>query len=175
MTPDPFTASQVYGDVAQWIRSLDNTQYPGAATLPIWLAEWFSHPSESIKTPDATYDNALKVYTMIQFIKAGGSVALSWNNTGDGWADQGLWTSPCPGGGQPQPWYYMYKDLKTFFGQGTKVYRTSLSDPVSAEVLVSAAKLLLLNKTDHPITLSVNATTFSLTPYQVSIKDFTLS
>jgi len=101
---DPFTASEKFADITHWIRSLNNDIYPGAATLPIWWAEWSAWPYTNLA--DDNYNNAIKSYAMIMFLEAGGSVALSWGGLGDGTASKGLWTTTATGGGQPLPWYY---------------------------------------------------------------------
>jgi hypothetical protein len=164
----PFDAADIFADTIKWIRSLNPKLYPGSTTLPIWLAEWYSWTETS--GTSVTEDNALKAYTMMQFIQAGGGVTLSWNNFGNGASDFGLWTSTQKaGGGQPRPWYFTYQSLMTDFGSGTTLYKTSVSDPASIGALVSNKKLMLVNKTANNITVSVNGKTITLTPYQVSI------
>ena len=80
---DPFTASQKFADVTNWIHQL-NTAYPGsfpdAATMPVWWAEWYASPLSNY-TQD--YNNAVKSYAMSQLLKAGGAVALAWGEQGD--------------------------------------------------------------------------------------------
>ncbi|HLG78779.1 MAG TPA: hypothetical protein VKX46_20375 [Ktedonobacteraceae bacterium] len=168
---DPFTVSEIFGDVVTWIRSLDDSLYPGAKTLPIWFAEWFASPH--LDTSGEDYDNAVKTYAMIKFIKAGGATALSWNNVGDNWADKGLWTTTYAGGGQPRPWYTSYKALNDFFAAGTPILKTIVSDPARVEALATAHKVVLVNKTDASLTVAVNGNSVSLAPYQVSFIDVT--
>ena len=162
---NPFTAAEKFADMVQWIRSLDSTVYPDAATLPIWWAEWYASPYT--KTTDANYNNAIKSYAMIKLIKAGGAVALSWGGLGDGPPGTGLWTTTTAGGGQPLPWYYSLKAFKDYFAPGTKLYRITVSIPESVEALASATKIMLVNKTAHSITVTVNGVAVSLSPYQV--------
>jgi hypothetical protein len=164
---DPFTASEKFADVTDWIRSLDNNIYPGAATLPIWWAEWSAWPYTNLA--DDNYNNAIKSYAMIKFLEAGGSVALSWGGLGDGTVSKGLWTTTATGGGQPLPWYYSYKAFKDYFAAGTQIYKTTVSIPRSVEALASATTIMLVNKTAESITVSVNGATVSLSPYQVSV------
>ncbi len=166
--PDPFTAAQIYGDIVKWIRSLNNTQYPGATTLPIWLAEWFASPR--VGTPNADYDNAVKAYAMINFIQAGGASALSWNNYGDGWTDEGLWVNPSyANGGEPLPWYSTFKAFHDDFAAGTKIYTTTVSNSAEVAALASPRKIMLVNKTATTLSVTVNAVAVPLSPYQVSI------
>ena len=164
---DPFTSSETFANVVQWIRSLDNSIYPGAATLPVWYAEWFTSPH--VDATDTDYDNAVKAYAMIDFIKAGGSTALSWNNVGDGWADKGLWTTTGYGGGKPQPWYNSYKAFHDDFLPGTVLYKTTVSVPDKVETLASASQIMLVNKTASYLNVNVDNASVSLSPYQVSI------
>jgi hypothetical protein len=168
LNQQPFVAADIFANTTQWLRSLNPKLYPGATTLPVWLAEWYSWTETSGTTVNE--DNALKAYTMMQFIQAGGGTALSWNNFGNGASDYGLWTSTQQaGGGQARPWYFTYKSLMDDFGSGTTLYKTSVSDPTSVGALASNKKLMLVNKTANKITVNVNSKTISLTPYQVSI------
>jgi hypothetical protein len=164
---DPFTASEKFADTTRWIRSLDNSIYPGAATLPVWWAEWYASPYTDIT--DANYNNAIKTYTMIELLKAGGAVALSWGGLGNGPPGTGLWTNTTAGGGQPLPWYSSYKAFKDYFAPGTTIYKTIVSTPGSIAALASATRVMLVNKTANSITFTVNSTTVSLSPYQVSV------
>lgn len=164
---DPFTASEKFADTTRWIRSLDPTLYPGAATLPIWLAEWYVSPYTD--TTDNNYNNAIKAFAMIQFLKAGGEVALSWGGLGDGTASTGLWTTTTAGGGQPLPWYYSYKAFKDDFAPGTHIYKTTVSRPSSLEALASATAIMLVNKTANSLSVTVNGALVWLSPYQVSV------
>ena len=164
---DPFTASEKFADVTEWIRSLDSTIYPGAAALPIWWAEWYATPYTNVT--DANYNNAIKTYAVMKLIKAGGGVAFSWGGTGDGPPNTGLWTSTTAGGGQPLPWYYSYKDFKDYFAAGTRIYNTMVSDPSKVEALASADKLLIVNKTAKSIAVTINCTKVSLSPSLVIV------
>ncbi|MFL5628338.1 MAG: hypothetical protein ACJ788_22390 [Ktedonobacteraceae bacterium] len=164
---DPFTASENFADVTYWIRSLDNTLYPGAATLPIWWAEWYASPY--INTADDNYNNAIKSYAMIKFLKAGGAAAFSWGGLGEGTSSTGLWTTTTAEGGQPLPWYYSLKAFKDYFAPGTRIYKTTVSAPRSIEVLASATRIMVVNKTARSITVNINDLIVSLNPYQVSV------
>ena len=165
---DPFVASEKFADMVTWIRSLDNTRYPGATTLPIWLAEWYATSYDN--TPDNQYNDAIKSYAMIEFLKAGGAVALSWGGLGGGQFDRGLWTpTTAEGGGKALPWYYSTKAFKDYFAPGTRIYKTTVSPPGDIEVLASAAVVMLVNKTASSMTATVNGAFVSLSPYQVSV------
>jgi len=60
-------------------------------------------------TPDNQYNDAIKSYAMIKFLKAGGSVALLWGGLSNVVSDSGLRTPTTAGGDQPLPWYFSYK------------------------------------------------------------------
>jgi len=182
---DPFTASEAFADVVTWIRSLDPASYPGATTLPIWWAEWYASPYT--QPTDDHFDAAIKTYAMIKFLKAGGAVAFSWGGVGDEEYDTGLWTTTSPGGGQPHTWYFAYKAFKDDFAPGTKLYRTTVEAARDVEALASATKLMLVNKTNKTITVTVSVNdkasmfssdhsgasqTISLSPYQVSVLSY---
>lgn len=164
---NPFIAAEKFADMVIWIRSLDNTRYPGATTLPIWLAEWYATSYDN--TPDNQLNDAIKSYAMIKFLKAGGAVALSWGGLGDRQSDTGLWTPPIAGGGQGLPWFYSFKAFKDYFSPGTKIYKTVVSAPDSIEALASANIIMLVNKTTKSLTVSVNGSVVSLSPYQVRV------
>ncbi|GCE02770.1 hypothetical protein [Dictyobacter aurantiacus] len=167
LNQQPFVSASIFADTVRWIRSLNPTLYPGANTLPIWLAEWYSW-TETDNT-SLQEDNALKTVTMLQFIEAGGGIALSWNNFGNGGSDYGLW-SPTQKAGREQanPWYDSYKALTENFGSGTTLYRTTVSDPGSVAALASQKQLLLVNQTASSVQVHVNNSTIALSPYQVS-------
>ena len=164
---DPFAASEKFADVTKWVRSLNNTIYPGATTLPIWWAEWYVSPY--IHTTDNNYNNAIKSFAMIELIKAGGAVPFLWGGIGEGTSSTGLWTATTARGGQPLPWYYSYKAFNHYFGSGTKIYKTTVFMPNSVEALASSTQVMLVNKTAHALIISVNREIVWLDPYQVEV------
>jgi hypothetical protein len=167
---DPFTAAEKFGDITHWIRSLDPRLYPGAATLPVWLAEWYASPYAG--QPDARYDNAVKAVAMIGFIKAGGAVALSWGGVAADGVNPNLWTDTRRGGGQALPWYYTYKALKDDFAPGTPLYATSVTMPASVDALASAHTVMLVNKTPASLSLQINGKLVTLGPYEVRFLNY---
>jgi hypothetical protein len=165
---DPFTASERFADMTQWLRSLDPTRYPGATTLPVWFAEWYATPYGN--TPNNDYNNAIKAYAMIKFLQAGGSVAFSWGWATNGPSDTNIWTATTqPGGGQPLPVYYSYKAFKDYFGPGTRTYKTTISDPESVAALASSSHVMLINKTTRNINVGINNKVVLLKSYQVAV------
>ncbi|HLZ56813.1 MAG TPA: hypothetical protein VKR06_07690 [Ktedonosporobacter sp.] len=164
---DPFTAATKFADVVQWLRSLDEGTYPGARSLPVWWAEWYANPYSNITN---AYNSAVKTYSMMMLIKAGGAVALEWGGTGDGTKSTGLWTSTSrANGGLALPWYYSYKAFRDDFGPGTIIYKTTTTSSHFA-ILATSLKTIVVNKTDQKLTIHINQhTSLSLLPYQVQI------
>ena len=165
---DPFTSSERFADMTQWLRSLDPTRYPGATTLPVWFAEWYATPYGN--TPNNDYNNAIKTYAMIKFLQAGGSVAFSWGWAKNGPSDTNIWTAATqPDGGQPLPVYYSYKALRDYFGPGTRIYQTTVSDPESIAALASSNHIMLINKTTRNINVGIKNKVVLLKSYQVAV------
>jgi len=166
---DPFTAAEKFADVTQWIRSLDPTTYPGARTLPVWFAEWYATSYDY--APNDTYNTAIKAYALMKFLEAGGAVALSWGSTGATPADVTIWTATNQqGGGRASPFYYVLKDLNTYFAHGVRIYQTIVSDSNSVEALASSSWVMLVNKTAKRLTVSIDYKKMvSLQPYQVTV------
>lgn len=157
---DAFTAANKFADIVRWIRSLDNTLYPGATTLPIWWAEWYADPYGL----PANANNALKTYAMMKLLKAGGAVALAWDSSS-------LWTSTASSnGGQPLDWYYTYKAFKDGFGPGTIIYNTRVSS-AKIEALAAPQKTIVVNKTNSTIAVVVGDAGVVLHPYGVHVID----
>jgi hypothetical protein len=164
---DPFTSSERFADMTQWLRSLDPTRYPGATTLPVWFAEWYATPYGN--TPNNDYNNAIKAYAIVKFIQAGGSVALSWGWASNGSSDTNIWTATQEGGGRPLPVYYSYKAFKDYFGPGTRIYDTTVSNPDSVTALASSSHIMLINKTTMNINIGINHKVVLLKSYQVAV------
>lgn len=153
---DPFTATEKFADAVRWIRSLDPHTYPGATTLPIWWAEWYAIPFATENNPD--YNNALKTYTLLQFINSGTSVALAWGY-------DGLWNADP---GTPGPWYWSAKAIKEHFPVGTPLYETS-STSQDIVALASKSSVLLINKSLLPHVVDVEGKHIPLRSFQVVV------
>jgi hypothetical protein len=160
-------ASEKFADIVRWIRSLDSSVYPGAATLPIWLGEWYARPYRD--WADNSHSSAIKTCAMMEFLKAGGAVALAWGGSGEGRSGPRLWTNTVKGGGKALPFYYSYRDFKIFFGPGTKLYQTTISAPGMVDAVASATTVMLDNLRPTTLVVSVNGMVLSLAPYQVTI------
>jgi hypothetical protein len=158
-------ASEKFADVVQWIRSLDATQYPGAATLPIWLAEWYANPYTDWANHD--HSNAIKTVAMMDFLKAGGAVALAWGGEADGRTGAGLWTDTVAGGGKALPFYSSYQDFKRYFAPGTPLYQPTVTPAGLLDTVASASEVMVVNMTPNRVVASIDGTVVTLAPYQV--------
>lgn len=161
------TASEKFADLVRWVRSLDDAVYPGAAQLPIWLGEWYARPYTD--WADNDHSNAIKTYAMMEFLKAGGAVALAWGGTDEGRAGPRLWTGTTAGGGEALPFYFSYLAFKEYFPPGTQLYRTTVFPAGRVDALASATTIMLVNRTPTTLNVSVNGELVTLTPYQVAI------
>jgi hypothetical protein len=168
---DPYTANDKFSDMNRWIRSLDNTAYPGAQTLPIFVSEWYSTP---YGTTDRAYNNAVKANAVIKFLKSGGKSTLSWGgveNTELWNRNPSMYTNvDTASGGQPLPWYYSFRAFRDYFPPGTG-YLATTQTTNDITVLASAAKTMLVNKKAANVVVSVNGVVVTLAPYEVRIID----
>ena len=158
---DPFTRCEKFATVNQWIH-----QQPGGATLPIWWAEWYS-TGDGEEAPLDDFNGALGAYSALQQIKSGGGRTFLWGGELESAAKPPLWnTTGNSGGGQAYPWYYIYRDLGNYFGQGTALY-SATSSSTNLAVLASAQWTLLINKLSNSVTVSVEGTITNLPAYAV--------
>ena len=163
---DPFTAAQKFGDLVTYIRKLDPTQYPGATTLPIWLAEWYASPYAS--TTDTHLVAAVKASALVGFIQAGGAVALQWGGLGEGTPDGGMWTNPAqPQGGTPQPWYFALKTISDAFSPNTPVFAVQSAQPNLVTGLASNHTIILINHSTRTIRATISGHQVYLSAYAV--------
>ncbi|MCL5970590.1 MAG: Ig-like domain-containing protein [Patescibacteria group bacterium] len=167
---DEFSAGQYFVDTVSWIRSLDNSSYPGAGTLPIFWAEWYAGtPNDGA---DINHDTAVMASDLIYTVKSGAFVPLVWSPQGDsnGFAfPVGIWTDTKPaGGGKATPFYNVQKYFKDYFPSGTKLYKASVSSN-DIGVLASSVKTLLVNRKPVSKTITVNGAVVTLAPYEVKV------
>jgi hypothetical protein len=160
-------AAEKFADLVHWVRSLDDTQYPGAASLPIWLGEWYARPYTD--WANNAHSSAIKTYAMMEFLKAGGAVALAWGGTDEGRAGPRLWTDTRAGGGAALPFYFSYKAFKDHFAPGTQLYKTTIVPAGRVDAVASATTIMLVNKTPNTLDVSVNGAARTLAPYQVLV------
>jgi hypothetical protein len=167
---DPFAATQIYTDMANWMRK----QPHGGATLPIWWSDWYVD-SSTITSRDE--QNALSATALIRMVNSGVSIATKWGDQGavqeqnsQGFQET-MWSDTLQaGGGQAYPFYYTQKAFRDYFGPGTQLYNTTVSSP-NVSVLASDKKTMLVNHLPTTQTVNVNGTSVTLKAYQVTIID----
>lgn len=156
--------STIFADWINWIRKQPN----GGATLPIGWAEIYTRGLPDDSSLAAYHYNATFADDIISDIKLGVSYALPWGTsspkgvTGDADIPETMMTDS----GQPTPIFYTMKDLKKYFGPGTRLYRVKVSSP-TVTALASRAKTMLVNHLPVNQTVTVNDATVNLAPYQV--------
>lgn len=158
-------SSEKFADIVRWIRSLDDTTYPGASTMPIWLAEWYARPYSD--WADNTHSAAIKTYAMMEFLKAGGAVALAWGGGVDDPSSPRLWTNTTSGGGQALPFYSAYRDFKDYFGPGVPLYEVTASPPGRVDAIASSSTVMVVNMTTAALTVSLDGQSHTMRPYQI--------
>jgi hypothetical protein len=160
---DDFTEMRKFAAVDSWIRSQPN----GGATLPIWWAEWYAAPYALPKTPEVFA--AIKAYALMQNVLGGAADVLEWGGLGvDGPNGvDGLFTpTTAVGGGQPTPWYAVYKGFRAAFSEGAELVEANASNGDIA-VLATPETTLLVNKTSSTLRVLVGRRVVVLAPYQV--------
>lgn len=155
----PFAATGYFTAVNRWLRS--------QTALPIWWSEWYTSTTTiGPRTPRAWV--ALTTASLFQLSASRASVALLWDpEQYPGSSTPGLWTSTAASsGGDSTPLALVFECFKQHFPSGTRV---ELVRPLSGVVaLVSGSDYMAVNATNRSQTATIDATTFTLTPYQVA-------
>ncbi len=183
---DRFAQNDKFESTARWIRNLDNTTYPGATTLPIWMVEWYSRwntPDDTIaiaqQTNQGTEAERAAVMTdgLMKIVKSGlYQRAFLWGPQGEantnGWMHPlGLFTDTrVSGGGQQTPFYPAQKAINDYFSSGTPLYDVSNTN-TAIGVLASNQKLLLVNRSASSQTTVVDGKSLSFTAYEIKLID----
>jgi hypothetical protein len=165
---DGFTSGAMFADLAKWIRSLNDTTYPGAKTLPIRWVEFYPGIGSATgqKAVAISLDNALTAGL------AGVSSVYVWEPEGDAsgnsqYTGKAVWTDTSKsGGGQSTAFYSALKTLHDTLPVGAQLYQTTVSGPITA--FATKDKVLLISKSAVTLNVSVNGTTVSLSPYAVT-------
>lgn len=160
-------AAAKFGDIVRWIRSLNPSRYPGARTLPIWLAEWYARPYG--QNSDSRHSAAIKTYAMMAFLKAGGAVALSWGATAIGQSSPELWRNMADGGVEILPFYQAYSDFKTYFAPGVQLYNVTVTPPGRVDAVASDSVAMLVNMSAAPLIAAVDGRSVTLAPYEITV------
>jgi hypothetical protein len=163
-----YTGAQKFADVAAWLRHLPATEYPGARTLPLWWAEWKVETAP--QSGDLDYLTSVMASGLATTLRSGASVALIWGAQGDAKGignPEGVWTDTrSSSGGQPTPLAAVMRGLRTRFPAGTQFVRATSSSR-QVEVLASSTNVMLISHADHPRTVVVRGTSFTLPRYGV--------
>jgi hypothetical protein len=160
-----FQASQEFEDVANWIHA--------RTALPLWWSEWYATPWGQQEF-NHEQQNAALTSSLLAMMRSGVSMALRWQpqgNMGDSYQGdtESLWSDVKePGGGQPFPFYSSTAMLAGAFPAGTPLYPV-VADSPSVDAIASESAVLVVNKTNRTLILSVASTTATLAPFQVSL------
>jgi len=158
-----YEACDVFAKVVDWIRSLDEREYPGARSLPIAWSEWYAFPGPGGEAASSM------AQCLIPTIRSGAFTAMIWGAEGHGDTGQsfplGLWTGTVGGGGKPTDFYFIARGLIRHFPPGTRLYRTETQGPVGA--LSSDRTTMLVNQTSSLLEVRLNGRLIRLKPHEV--------
>jgi hypothetical protein len=156
---DAFAATQKFTDVMAWVRNHTN--------LPVWWSEWYVSPWGGSEW-SAQGQNAVMASALIRMLESGAAVALRWQPQADpNRDDESLWTdTSSPDGGAYFPFFNTMATLRRDFGPGTALYQPSVTSS-RVDVLATASKTLLVNKTPSSLTVRLNGAGLSLAPFEV--------
>ena len=172
-----FTSGNYFVAVTRWLRGLDDKEFPEARTLPIMWAEFY--PGLVSAGRKATGDEAVAIdmSNIIRAGVAGVNYLLLWEMEGTtGGASpttgEGVWTDTArAGGGKPTALYTALIDLHQNFPEGTPLYRTTVTGPVTA--LAGARSVLMVSHSSTPLTVRVNQAQVRLGPFGVRVVPWT--
>ncbi len=134
--------------------------------LPIVISEFYGGDDST----DTQFTAANHASCYLHAILNNASLGLVWNPE-EGEIDNYLFTSTYYStGAQPTPHYWVVEGINRYFSKGTQLcYAASSSDDV--EVLASAEKTMLVNKTPNLLNVEVNGNTVELFRYDVRFMD----
>lgn len=167
-----FAMTEKFTAARDWIRSLSNSTYPGATTLPLWWAEWYAFTENS--SDSQAKKNAVMATGLVKTIKSGATTALIWGPQGNASGASyplGLFTDTrTSGGGKATVFHKTQKWLNDHFSKGTRIVKDGNTNK-NIEVLASDRKILLVNKTAATQTTKVLGKSVSLAGYQVALEN----
>ncbi|MBV9864949.1 MAG: hypothetical protein JO316_06335 [Abitibacteriaceae bacterium] len=148
-----------FGDVARQIKDKTN--------LPLWWAEYYGWHNGDRDFVAANYASIMQ-----HMVRADTAVALLWQpqDAGNELQEALFSDTRHPGGGQPFPFYPVFKAFHDSFGPGTLLYPAVVSSP-DVEVLASAHKIMLINKHNGQVQVSLNGQLITLKRYEVRVVD----
>lgn len=160
------------GDVSEEAKKMTLTDHFGKIArdyrtrtdLPIWVSEFYGGWSSN---PKFTAANHASCY--LHSLLNGISVILLWGPDSQRW--NYLFTSTKTAeGGKPSPHYQVVRLFNTYFGPGTKLYKTS-STSADIEILASSTNRLIINKRNANADVILNGKKLIMTPYEVLCVD----
>jgi hypothetical protein len=147
-----------FGEIIKQIRAKTD--------LPIWWAEYYGASG-----PDRAYAAANYASCLLHSISSGLNVALLWEpqDAGEAAFSGGLFSDTRKAdGGQPLPFYTIYKALGDHFLEGNPLFAVASSSP-DIEALVTAKHTLLINKRATLVTVEIEGRELPLGRYEVKL------
>ncbi len=134
--------------------------------LPVVISEFYGGNDKA----DQKFTAANHASCYYHAIRNHTSLGLIWNPQ-EGEIDNYLFTkTESSSGGQPSAHYRVVQAINRYFSKGTRIYSaTSSSEDV--EVLSSAEKTMLINKTEDELELDVHGEIVRLDGYEVKVID----
>ena len=168
-----FGSGRYFAAVAHWLRTLDNTAYPGAASLPIMWAEFYPGIASRSGTATGQEAVAVDISNVVAAGQAGVNYLLIWEMEGDAAGmspstGESVWTDTAEAdGGRPTALYRALRELADAFPPRTTLYRSTVKGPVAA--LAGANGILVVSESAHDLVVTVNGTKMMLGPFAVTV------
>jgi hypothetical protein len=168
-----YTEAQLL-QLTHWFRGI-LTQLRSLTALPIWFAEaYFDSSLDAGVNYDHSFQAVIQASILYHEVVGGAAVSLHWQPQGvstkayQGDQESLFSDTRVAGGGQPFPFYAVFKAFHDDFPPGTQLYQARSSSP-DVEVLASATHTLLINKRPSSTTVSVDGTLLTLAGYDVRV------
>ena len=147
--------SAYFGQVTAAIRNLTE--------LPVWIVEMYG--GMTFEDPQFTATSHASSY--LHALLNGTQNAIHWDPL-----DFGALITPTdvPAGGQPLPHLEAISMFHQHFGRGIEIYASEASSP-EVESLVSAQKILLINKSPNSVTVDLEGTQITMAGYSHVLAD----
>jgi hypothetical protein len=139
--------------------------------LPVWISEMYcAVPGISSNNMDFVAANHASVYFHCLINKT--DLSLNW----DPFGFFALFTNPKQeSGAQPTKHFDIVSIFNKNFATGEQLYTTTCNFPDKLDVLASATKTLLINKTDQVMTVNLCSQALQLEAYEIKLLEDNLS
>ncbi len=139
--------------------------------LPVWISEMYcALPGINSNNMDFIAANHASVYYYCVINKA--DLSLHW----DPFGFYSLYTDPDEASGaQSTKHHDIASVFNTNFGPGEQLYSTTCDYPEKLDVLASATKTLLINKTNQEITVNLCSQQVALVAYEIKLLEDNMS